>query len=318
MNSNLFSPLKLRDIILKNRIVVSPMCQYSAEDGFPNDWHFVHLGSRAVGGAGLIFTEAAAISPEGRISPADLGIWKDEHIAPLKRITDFIHQNGSIAGVQLAHAGYKASSQEPWKGRSYINPQDGGWEVFSPSEVLLADNKSMSSTLSLKEIEKVIEDSKKATERALKAGFKVIEIHAAHGYLLHEFMSPLINKRTDEYGGSFENRVRLLLQIIDDSRKIIPENLPLFVRISATDWLENGWTIEDSVKLSVMLKDRGVDLVDCSSGGLTPPEKIPVDFGYQVPFAQSIREKTGMKTGAVGMIVSPQQAEEIITTKKAD
>ena len=318
MTPNLFSPLKLRDITLKNRIVVSPMCQYSAEDGFPNDWHFVHLGSRAVGGAGLIFTEAAAISPEGRISPADLGIWKDEHIAPLKRITDFIHQNGSIAGIQLAHAGYKASSQEPWNGRSYISPEDGGWEVFSPSEVMLADNKSMSSTITLEGIGKVIEDSKKATERALEAGFKVIEIHAAHGYLLHEFMSPLINKRTDEYGGSFENRIRLLLQIVDDSRTIIPESLPLFVRISATDWLENGWTIEDSVKLSAILKDRGVDLVDCSSGGLTPPEKIPVGFGYQVPFAQTIREKTGMKTGAVGMIISPQQAEEIITSGKAD
>lgn len=318
MNSNLFSPLKLRDITLKNRIVVSPMCQYSAEDGFPNDWHFVHLGSRAVGGAGLIFTEAVAISPEGRISPADLGIWKDEHIAPLKRITDFIHQNGSVAGIQLAHAGYKASSQEPWNGRSYIEPEEGGWEVFSPSPVMLADNKSMSSVLSLEGIEKIREDSKKATKRALQAGFKVIEIHAAHGYLLHEFMSPLINTRNDEYGGSFENRIKLLLQIANDTRQIIPENMPLFVRISATDWLENGWTIDDSVKLAAILTERGVDVIDCSSGGLTPPEKIPVGFGYQVPFAQTIREKTGMKTGAVGMIVSPQQAEEVIVSGKAD
>lgn len=318
MNTNLFSPLQLRDITLKNRIVVSPMCQYSAEDGFPNDWHFVHLGSRAVGGAGLIFTEAAAISPEGRISPADLGIWKDEHIAPLKRITDFIHNNGSVAGIQLAHAGYKASSQEPWNGRTYITPENGGWEVFSPSEVILADNESISSMITLEGIEKVREDSKKATVRALLAGFKVIEIHAAHGYLIHEFMSPLINKRTDEYGGSFENRIKLLLQITDDTRAIMPDNLPLFVRISATDWLENGWTIEDSVNLSAILKDKGVDLIDCSSGGLTPPEKIPVGLGYQVPFSQTIREKTGMKTGAVGMIVSPQQAEEIIISEKAD
>jgi 2,4-dienoyl-CoA reductase-like NADH-dependent reductase (Old Yellow Enzyme family) len=318
MNPNLFSPLKLRELILKNRIVVSPMCQYSAEDGFPNDWHFVHLGSRAVGGAGLIFTEAAAISPEGRISPADLGIWKDEHIAPLKRITDFIHKNGSLAGIQLAHAGYKASSEEPWNGRNYIKPENGGWEVFSPSEVTLADNQSVSSTLSIKGIEKVREDSKNAVKRALEAGFKVIEIHAAHGYLIHEFMSPLINKRTDAYGGNFENRIKLLLQITDETRAIIPKSLPLFVRISATDWLENGWTIEDSVKLTSILKERGVDLVDCSSGGLTPPEKIPVSFGYQVPFAQSIREKTGIKTGAVGMIVSPQQADDIITNGKAD
>ena len=318
MNPNLFSPLKLREITLKNRIVVSPMCQYSAVDGFPNDWHFVHLGSRAVGGAGLIFTEAVAISPEGRISPADLGIWKDEHIAPLKRITDFIHENGSFAGIQLAHAGYKSSSEEPWNGRNYIKPENGGWEVFSPSEVVLADGKSIASVITTEGIKKVLEDSKQAVIRALKAGFKVIEIHAAHGYLVHEFMSPLVNKRTDEYGGSYENRIRLLLQIVDDTRLIIPEELPLFVRISATDWLENGWTIDDSIKLSTILKEKGVDLVDCSSGGLTPPEKIPVGFGYQVPFAQSIREKTGMMTGAVGMIFSPQQAEEIIASGKAD
>ena len=318
MNSNLFSPLSLRDITLKNRIVVSPMCQYSSEDGFSNDWHFVHLGSRAVGGAALIFTEAAAVSPEGRISPADLGIWKDEHIVHLKKITDFIHQNNSIAGIQLAHAGYKASSQEPWNGRSYVTPEDGGWEVFSPSKTLLEDNQSYSSVITLAGIQQVITDFKNATKRALEAGFKVIEIHGAHGYLVHEFLSPLFNKRTDEYGGSFENRIKLLLQITDEVRTIIPENLPLFVRISASDWLENGWTIDDSVRLSIILKDRGVDVIDCSSGGLTPPEAIPVGFGYQVPFADSIREKAGIKTGAVGMIVSPEQANEIITSGKAD
>ena len=318
MNSNLFSPISLRDITLKNRIVVSPMCQYSSEDGFSNDWHFVHLGSRAVGGAALIFTEAAAVSPEGRISPADLGIWKDEHIAHLKKITDFIHQNNSIAGIQLAHAGYKASSQEPWNGRNYITPEEGGWEVFSPSETLLEDKKSHSTIITLEGIQQVITDFKNATKRALEAGFKVIEIHGAHGYLVHEFLSPLFNKRADEYGGSFENRIRLLLQITDEVRAIIPENLPLFVRISASDWLENGWTIDDSVKLSIILKERGVDVIDCSSGGLTPPEAIPVGFGYQVPFAENIREKAGIKTGAVGMIVSPEQANEIITSGKAD
>lgn len=318
MTPNLFSPLTLRDITLKNRIVVSPMCQYSAVDGFANDWHFVHLGSRAVGGAALLFSEAVAVSPEGRISPADLGIWTDEHIAPLKRITDFIHQNNAVAGVQLAHAGYKASTQEPWNGRNYVTPENGGWEVFSPSPVVLADGKTYSTELTSEGIEKVVLDFQNAVKRALDAGFKIIEIHAAHGYLLNEFLSPLANKQTDEYGGTFENRIKLLLKVVDDARAIISDNFPLFVKISATDWDENGWTLEDSVKLANILKDRGVDVIDCSSGGFVALEKIPVKLNYQVPFAEEIKKQTGIKTGGVGVIVSPEQADEIITSGKAD
>ncbi|WP_394991993.1 NADH:flavin oxidoreductase/NADH oxidase [Emticicia sp.] len=318
MPSNLFSPLELRNITLKNRIVVSPMCQYSASDGFANDWHFVHLGSRTVGGAGLVMCEAMSISAEGRISAGDLGIWSDQHIAPLRRISDFIHQNDSIAGVQLAHAGYKASTQEPWNGGSYISPENGGWQTLSPSEVLLSDQKSVSKEMKLEDIQKVISDFKSATKRALEAGFKIIEIHAAHGYLLHEFLSPLVNKRTDEYGGSFENRSRLLQIIVKEVRAIIPEKYPLFVRISASDWVENGWKIEDSIRLSAILNDMGVDVIDCSSGGLVLPEVIPVGLNYQVSFAEDIRQKTGIKTGAVGMIISPEQAEEIIVSGKAD
>lgn len=315
---NLFSPLQLKSVTLKNRIVVSPMCQYSAEDGFANDWHLVHLGSRAVGGAGLIICEATAVSPEGRISPADLGIWKDEHIAPLRRITDFIHQQGSVAGVQLAHAGYKASSAVPWKGGHLVPLEEGGWQSISPAEVLLSDKKSYSKAIDIAEIHSIINDFKMAAKRAVEAGFKVIELHAAHGYLMHEFFSPLINKRTDEYGGSFENRTRILIQIIDAVREVVPTDFPLFVRISATDWRENGWTIEDSIHLSEILKEKEIDLVDCSSGGFVAPKEIPIGLNYQVPFAEAIRAKVGIKTGAVGMIVSAQQANEIITSGKAD
>lgn len=316
--NHLFSPLQLKNIILKNRIVVSPMCQYSAEDGFANDWHLVHLGSRAVGGAGLIISEAMAVSLEGRISPADLGIWKDEHIAPLRRITDFIHQQGSIAGVQLAHAGYKASSSIPWKGTSLVSPADGGWQPISPNEVLLSDKKSYSKEIDLTEIQRIIHDFKMAAKRAMEAGFKIIELHAAHGYLIHEFFSPLFNKRTDEYGGNFENRTRILIQIIDAVQEVIPADFPLFVRISASDWVDGGWTIEDSIRLSEVLKEKGIDLVDCSSGGFVAPKDIPIGLNYQVPFAEAIKAKTGIKTGAVGMIVSAEQANEIITSGKAD
>lgn len=318
MNPNLFSPLAIRGITLKNRLVVSPMCQYSSEDGFANDWHLVHLGSRAVGGAALVITEATAVSPEGRISPGDLGIWKDEHIPFLRRITDFIHQHGSVAGVQLAHAGHKASTQRPWEGGHFIPMADGGWQNFSSSEVLMGDGKSKALALSPEGIQQVISDFKAATHRALEAGFKVIEIHAAHGYLIHEFLSPLINKRTDEYGGSFDNRTRLLLTLVDEVRAILPEDYPLFVRISSTDWEENGWTPDESVQLATILKDKGVDLIDCSSGGLTAPTNIPVGLGYQVPFAEKIRTKTGIRTAAVGLIVTPEQADEIITSGKAD
>lgn len=318
MNPNLFTPLQIREITFRNRIVVSPMCQYSSQDGFADDWHLVHLGSRAVGGAALVMTEATAVSPEGRISPGDLGIWKDEHIPFLRRITDFIHQHGAVAGIQLAHAGHKASTQRPWEGGKFIPAEEGGWQNFSSSEVMMGDGKSTAKALTQEGIQQVIEDFKAATHRALEAGFKVIELHAAHGYLIHEFLSPLINKRTDEYGGSFENRIRLLLTLVDETRAILPDTHPLFVRISATDWEETGWTIEDSIRLADILKERGVDLIDCSSGGLTAPHNIPVGLGYQVPFAESIRTKTGIRTGAVGLIVSPEQAEEVITSGKAD
>ncbi len=316
--ASLFSPLILRDITLKNRIAISPMCQYSSQEGFANDWHFVHLGSRAVGGAGLVITEATAISPEGRISPGDLGIWQDDHIDPLRRITDFIHNHGSIAGIQLAHAGHKASSHVPWNGGRLALPNEGGWQPVSSSAHALSGDNRFSEALTHDGIKKVISDFSKATQRALKAGFKVIEIHAAHGYLVNGFLSPLVNQRTDEYGGSFENRTRLLLQIVTEVRAILPTGFPLFVRLSATDWTEGGWTIDDSVALAGLLKNHGVDLIDCSSGGLAKPSAIPVGPGYQVPFAEAIKSKTGILTGAVGMITEAHQASEIIESEQAD
>ncbi|AXE18246.1 oxidoreductase [Runella rosea] len=316
--ANLFSPLHLRGVELKNRIAISPMCQYSATDGFANDWHLVHLGSRAVGGAGLVITEATAVSPEGRISPGDLGIWKDEHIPFLKRITDFIHQNGSVAGIQLAHAGHKASSHKPWDGGRYASPEEGGWQPVAASEhALLADDKK-ANALTAEGIHQVIDDFKAAAHRALAAGFRVIEIHAAHGYLLNGFLSPLVNQRTDEYGGSFENRIRLLRTIVKETRGILADDFPLIVRISASDWVEGGWTINDSVALAKVLHENGVDLIDCSSGGLAPPSAIKIGPNYQVPFAETIKNKVGIKTGAVGMITEASQADEIIVANKAD
>ena len=315
---NLFSPLQIKGITLKNRIVMSPMCQYSATDGFVDDWHFVHLGSRAVGGAGLIITEAMAVSPEGRISAGDLGLWKDEHIAPIRRITDFIHKQGSVAGVQLAHAGYKASSAAPWLGGKYISTEEGGWQPVSPSATLLTDQKTYSKELTRADIEQIVEDFKQAAKRAREAGFKVIEIHAAHGYLLNEFLSPVANNRTDEFGGNFENRSRALLLVIDAVKEVIPAEMPLFVRISATDWRADGWKIEDSVRLSAILKEKGIDLIDCSTGGFVAPKEIPIAPNYQVPFAEEIRAQVGIKTGAVGLITSAEQANEIISSGKAD
>lgn len=314
----LFSPFALRSLTFKNRIVVSPMCQYSSVDGFANDWHLVHLGSRAVGGAALVFTEATAISPEGRISPQDLGIWKDEHVPGLKRIVDFIHSQGSVAGIQLAHAGRKASKTPPWEGDKLVSTADGGWQTVAPSALRFSDDSDQPLALDKDGINKVISDFKAATERALEGGFKVIEIHAAHGYLIHEFLSPLSNKRTDEYGGSFENRIRLLLEVVAAVREIWPSDLPLFVRISASDWTEQGWTIEDSIKLATTLKTSGVDLIDCSSGGILPDIPIHAQPDYQVPFAAAIREKAGMPTGAVGIIVASDQAERILQEGKAD
>ncbi len=316
--SKLFEPIKIKSIELKNRIVVSPMCEYSSADGFSNDWHLVHLGSRAVGGAGLIITEAAAVSPEGRITPDDLGIWKDEHIEGLKRITSFIKAQGSVAGIQLAHAGRKASHTSPWKGGKMLSKEQEGWDTVAPDAIAFKPEEQAPLMLNKDGIEKVKADFKAATERSLKAGFKVIEIHAAHGYLLHEFFSPLSSQRKDEYGGSFENRIRILLEVVEAIKEVWPEDLPLFVRISATDWTEGGWTIEESVQLAQILKTKGVDLIDCSTGGNVPHAKIPVGPGYQVQFAETIKRETGILTGAVGMITTPEQAEEIVASGKAD
>lgn len=315
---HLFSPLTIRSIEIKNRITVSPMCQYSSTDGFANDWHLVHLGAMATGGAGLIITEATAVSPEGRISAADLGIWKDEHIEMLEKITTFIHKHGAIAGVQLAHAGRKASHAEPWNGGKQIPVLSGGWQTVSATGAPFAEGEEKPLELDKEGINKVVEDFKEATYRAVKAGFKVIEIHAAHGYLIHQFLSPLSNHRTDEYGGSFENRTRLLLEVTDTVRAAWPAEYPLFVRISATDWTPGGWTGEDSVKLATLLKDRGVDLIDCSTGGNVPKAQIPVGPGYQVQFAEKVKSEADILTGAVGMITTPQQADQIIQSGQAD
>jgi 2,4-dienoyl-CoA reductase-like NADH-dependent reductase (Old Yellow Enzyme family) len=316
--AHLFSPLTIRGIEVKNRVTVSPMCEYSSTDGFANDWHLVHLGAFATGGAGLIITEATAVSPEGRISPADLGIWKDEHIEMLERINTFIHQNGSIAGVQLAHAGRKASHAEPWNGGKQIPLLSGGWQTVSASELPFTDAEEKPLELDKAGINKVIEDFKAATYRSIKAGFKVIELHAAHGYLLHQFLSPLSNQRTDEYGGSFENRIRLLLEVTDTVRAAWPAEYPLFVRISATDWTPGGWTGDDSAQLAGILKDKGVDLIDCSTGGNVAKAKIPVGPNYQVEFAEKVKKESGILTGAVGMITTPEQADQIIQTEQAD
>ncbi|MBO0935500.1 NADPH dehydrogenase NamA [Fibrella sp. HMF5335] len=317
--SQLFSPLTLRGIQFNNRIVVSPMCQYASVDGFASDWHLVHLGSRAVGGAGLIIAEAAAISPEGRITPHDLGLWSDEHIPGLKRITNFLKANGSVPGIQLAHAGRKASHNRPWEGGKAIFPNEAeGWQTVAPSALSFAEGGPVPTALDDEGLHKIRYDFREAAERALEAGFRVVEIHAAHGYLLHQFLSPISNQRTDQYGGSFENRVRFLREIIDDVRAIWPTDFPLFVRISATDWTEGGWTPNDSVALSALLKEQGVDLIDCSSGGNVPHATIPVGPGYQVPFAEQIKREAGIPTGAVGLITSAEQAEEIIASGQAD
>ena len=316
--ARLFEPHVIRTVKLKNRIVVSPMCEYSAEDGFTNDWHLVHLGSRAVGGAGLVISEACAVSPEGRITAFDIGIWKEEHIANLKRITDFIRGQGAVAGIQLAHAGRKASCAQPWKGGQQMPVTEGGWQIVAPSAVPFKEGTMVPDALSKEAIQQVIKDFKLAAERALKAGFQVVEIHAAHGYLLHQFYSPLSNFRTDEYGGSFENRIRLLVEIIQSVKTVWPSDLPLFVRISSSDWVEGGWDIADSVRLSKILKEEGVDLIDCSSGGNIGHAKIPVGPGYQVPFAKQIKEEAGILTGAVGLITNAQQAENILANNEAD
>lgn len=318
MEAYLFKPLKIRNITIKNRIVVSPMCMYSSNDGFSNNWHLVHLGSRAVGGAGLIITEATAVSPEARISPDDLGIWKDAHIEGLKEIVDFLKSQGSVPGIQLAHAGRKASTTSPWKGGRVLSPEEGGWTTVAPSAIPFHEGNPEPLALDKEGIEKVKTDFRKAAERSLTAGFEVIEIHAAHGYLFHEFLSPLTNKRDDEYGGNFENRCRLLLELVEEVRKVWPDGLPLFVRISATDWVEGGWDEESSIKLAGKLKEVGVDLIDCSSGGNVPYAKIPAEKGYQIQFAESIRKEANILTGAVGLITEAAEAEEILKNGRAD
>ena len=319
-SSHLFSPVQLAGVTFPNRVFVSPMCQYSSEDGFSNDWHLVHLGSRAVGGAGLVMTEAAAVLAEGRITPQDLGLWKDEHIPGLKRIVEFLHGQGARAGVQLAHAGRKASMARPWapEQRS-LTPGEGGWKnVMAPSAIPFAENYAQPNALDLAGIQTITRAFTRATERALEAGFDLVELHAAHGYLLHEFLSPLSNRRSDQYGGSFENRIRLVVEVVDAMRAVWPAELPLLVRISATDWAEGGWDIEQSVALAKVLKEHKVDLIDVSSGGLTPQQVMPVGPGYQTPFAERIRREAQIPTGAVGMITDAAQAEHILRTGQAD
>lgn len=318
MSSLLYNSLQIKDLTLKNRIVISPMCQYSSIDGFANDWHLVHLGSRASGGAGLIIQEATAVSPEGRISPEDMGIWKDEHIEKLATINRFIISQNSVPGIQLGHAGRKASSSSPWNGHKKLDKTQGGWNTVAPSAIRFQDTDTLPVALDKNGIEKVIADFKAATTRAVKAGFQVMEIHAAHGYLLHSFFSPLSNNRTDDYGGSFDNRIRLTLEVVKAVQSEWPENLPLFVRISASDWVQEGWDIEESVLLSKILKEKGVDLIDVSSGGLVPYQNIPVEQGYQVPFSERIKKSTGIMTGTVGLITDATQAEEILLMEKAD
>lgn len=315
---DLLSPLTIRGVSLRSRIVMSPMCQYSAEDGLANDWHLVHLGSRAAGGTALVIVEATAVTPEGRISPADTGIWSDRHLEPLARIARFIHAQGSVAGIQLAHAGRKASCGPPWLGGTPLSEQQGGWPVIGPSAIPFNEGDPVPSALDAAGIEQVVDDFAAATERAVQAGFRVIELHAAHGYLMHEFLSPLSNHRDDEYGGSLENRMRLPLRVAERMRAILPDSLPLFVRISATDWAEGGWDVEQSVQLALRLKPLGVDLIDVSSGALVPKARIPVSKGYQVPLARQIREQAAIATGAVGLITEPQHANEIVTAGDAD
>lgn len=316
---DLLSPLTIRGVTFRNRIVMSPMCQYCANEGFADDWHLVHLGSRAAGGAALVMVEATAVTKDGRITPGDMGLWSDEHIEPLARIAKFIHSQGAVAGIQLAHAGRKASCDVPWKGGAPLKTLgEGGWPTLAPSPLPFNEDGPLPHPLDNAGIDQIVQAFEAAARRALTAGFKVIEIHGAHGYLLHEFLSPLSNRRQDEYGGSLENRMRLLLRVAGSLRGLMPAEFPLFVRISATDWTDGGWDIEQSVALAKRLKGVEVDLVDCSSGGMVPRADIPVAKGYQVPFARRIRNEARIKTGAVGLITEAKQADEIITAGDAD
>jgi 2,4-dienoyl-CoA reductase-like NADH-dependent reductase (Old Yellow Enzyme family) len=315
---NIFSELKIRDVTFRNRIVVSPMCQYSSVDGFATDWHLVHLGSRAVGGAALVFAEASAVSPEGRISPQDLGLWKDEHVEALARITHFIREQGTLAGMQIAHAGRKGSTYRPWSGAGMVPESEGGWRPVGPSAAPFDKNFPMPSPLDEPRIRAIVNQFADAARRALQAGFEVLEIHGAHGYLIHEFLSPLSNHRTDAYGGSLENRARFLCEVLTAVRRVWPERLPLFVRLSATDWVEGGWDVDQTIEVVRKIGPLGVDLIDCSSGGLDPRQRIPFKPNYQVPFSQQIRDRTGILTGAVGLIGVPGDANLIVQEGKAD
>jgi 2,4-dienoyl-CoA reductase-like NADH-dependent reductase (Old Yellow Enzyme family) len=314
----LFEPIALRSLTLAHRLVVSPMCQYSSVDGFSSDWHFVHLGARAVGGAALVFTEATAVTAVGRISPQDLGIYDEGHVAGFARIVRFIHRQRTLAGIQLAHAGRKGSTKRAWEGRDAVLRHEGGWEPVGPTNEPFAPEFPVPCALATKDIADIVAAFRTAALRALHASFDVVEIHAAHGYLLHEFLSPLVNTRTDAYGGSFDNRARLCLDVIDAVRSVWPERLPLFVRVSCTDWKDGGWDIEQTVELARRLKARGVDVIDCSSGGAVADARIPVAPGYQVPFAERVRREAGIATGAVGLITTAAQAEEIVSSGKAD
>jgi 2,4-dienoyl-CoA reductase-like NADH-dependent reductase (Old Yellow Enzyme family) len=316
--SRLLSPIKIRNLEFKNKIIVSPMCQYSAIDGVPNDWHLVHLGSRAVGGAALIFTEATAVSPEGRISPADLGLWNDEQAKAFKRITNFIKSQGVIPGIQLAHAGRKASTKLPWIGEGMVPKSEGGWEVIAPTVLKFSDAYPQPKEMTVAGMKAVVRQWSEAARRSLDAGFQVVEIHMAHGYLLHQFLSPLSNQRKDEFGGELNNRMRVPLEVAKAVREIWPSHLPIFVRISVTDWVEGGWDLPQSIELAKELKKVGVDLIDCSTGGVVPGAKIPIAPGYQVKFAEEIRRQVGIMTGAIGMITNAAQAENILVTGQAD
>ena len=319
MPSDLFKPFRQRDVELRNRIVVSPMCQYSCTDGHATDWHLVHLGCRAIGGAGAVIAEAAAVVPEGRISPADLGVWQDSHTEPLARVFRFLKEQGAVPAIQLAHAGRKAATAPPWLGGGPVGLAKGGWkEIVGPSPLPFADDYPTPAALDQAGIEKVITAFAAAAGRMLEAGAEIIEIHAAHGYLLHQFLSPLSNRRDDAYGGSFENRIRLVRETVTAVREVWPERLPLYVRISATDWAEGGWNLDESVALATILKPLGVDLIDCSSGGAVPDAVIPVGPGFQVPFAERIRTEADIATGAVGLITEAGQANEIISEGRAD
>ena len=316
--SKLFTPLVIKSVTLKNRLVISPMCQYSAVDGFANDWHLVHLGSRAVGGAALIIQEATAVSPEGRITPGDLGLYHETHIEKMLSITRFIHQQGAVAGLQLAHAGRKAGCALPWNGGNKLAKNEGGWKTVSASAIPFNPQDDLPHALNERGVTQVIADFKLAAQRALMAGYKVIEVHAAHGYLIHQFLSPVSNQRTDRYGGSFDNRIRLLIEIIQVIKLVWPEELPLIVRISATDYVEGGWNLEEAIELAKILKTEGVDLIDCSSGGLVPYAHVPFGPNYQVPFAAAIKKEAGILTGAVGLITGAKQADLILENGDAD